>query len=496
MTRPPRFAVGALSHIGLVRRENQDRMGRFRTPNAEFFVVADGMGGHKGGSQAASMVLDGLQQALVARPQPRSLRAALRSAAGDVNLAVCAAATSGDPTTDHMGSTAVLLVVRGREVFVGHLGDSRAYLWRQGRLVQLTRDHTWVQQLVDQNLLTEEEARHHPEASVLAHAFGRQSELPIALSPGLAARRGDAVLLCSDGLSGYLAGDEIAAVLSRHDDPQLAAEALIEAALAAGGHDNITVQLIVFTERPGWHSHRVLPRQGKPFRRPTRSSRPALLPLPSATSSASPPAAEAVSASTPQAVSALAEAEPVDAGARPAHGHRLDTVLRRCCWGLGGTLAVLVLLALALWLGAHRWASHLTRVELGDLWVHRGPEQSGLLQAHASLRLSNRTPIRLRLHGLRYRVEVEGHEIARGIWSPATPLELPAHGSAKVELQADLDPNRLAGVALTILGRGSVSTRIEAEIDAQWRLGRFKIPLSIERRQSGLGVPMYLAGGR
>lgn len=299
MTRPPRFAVGALSHIGLVRRENQDRMGRFRTSHAEFFVVADGMGGHKGGSQAAAMVLDGLQKALCARPQPRSLRAALRSAAGDVNLAVCAAATSGDPTTDHMGSTAVLLIVRGREVLVGHLGDSRAYLWRRGRLVQLTRDHTWVQQLVDQNLLTEEEARNHPEASVLAHAFGRQSELPIALSPSLAIRRGDAVLLCSDGLSGYLEADEIAAVLSRHDDPQRAAEALVEAALAVGGHDNITVQLVVFAERPGWHSRRVLPREGKPFTRHTRTPRPAPPPAPSAPSSISPPAQEAVPACAP-----------------------------------------------------------------------------------------------------------------------------------------------------------------------------------------------------
>lgn len=275
MTRRPRLAVGALSHIGLVRRENQDRMGRFRTPLAEVFVVADGMGGHKGGSQAAAMVLEGLRTALGRSPQPRSLRTALRAAAGDVNTAVCEAATSGDPTTDHMGSTAVLLALRGREVLVGHLGDSRAYLWRRGRLVQLTRDHTWVQQLVDQNLLTEEEARNHPEASVLAHAFGRQSELPIALSPGLAIRRGDAILLCSDGLSGYVEADQIAAILSRHEDPQRAAEALVEAALATGGHDNVTVQLVVFTETPRWHSRRVLGRDGvsRPARAP--ASRPA-----------------------------------------------------------------------------------------------------------------------------------------------------------------------------------------------------------------------------
>lgn len=273
MSQPLPLRVGALSHIGLVRRENQDRMGRFHSPHGEVFVVADGMGGHKGGSQAAGMVLDGLQAALCESSQPRSLRAALRSAAVAVNNAVCAAATSGDPTTDHMGSTAVLLVVRGREVMVGHLGDSRAYLWRQGRLLRLTRDHTWVQQLVDQKLLTEEEARNHPEASVLAHAFGRHSELTIELGPSLAIRPGDAVLLCSDGLSGYLEDGEVAGVLSRHDDPQKAVETLVEAALATGGHDNITVQLVVFPARPRWKSRRVLGRDGHVRRRAPLVSR-------------------------------------------------------------------------------------------------------------------------------------------------------------------------------------------------------------------------------
>lgn len=276
MIRTPGLAVGAVSHVGLVRRENQDRMGHFRVGRTEVFLVADGMGGHRGGALAASMVLEGFQKALSSRPQPRSLRAALRAAAGEVNVAVCAVATSGDPATEHMGSTAVLLAVRGREVLIGHLGDSRAYLWRDGRLVRLTRDHTWVQQLMDQKLLTEEEARHHPEASVLAHAFGRQSELPIALSPGLAVRSGDAILLCSDGLSGYLEDDEIAAVISRHEDPQRVAEALVEAALAVGGHDNVTVQFVVFTEPPRWHSRRILGRDG--VRRPVKT--PAISPPP------------------------------------------------------------------------------------------------------------------------------------------------------------------------------------------------------------------------
>lgn len=281
MNHSPDLKVGSLSHIGLVRRENQDRMGHFTTGYGEIFVVADGMGGHKGGSQAATMVVEGLAENLRSGVRHRSLRAALRSAAKEVNAWVCAAATSGDPTTDHMGSTAVILAIRDREVMIGHLGDSRAYIWRAGRLRLVTRDHTWVQQLVDQKLLTEEEARNHPEASVLAHAFGRDSELPIELSPGLAIREGDAVLLCSDGLSGYLNDQEIAAVLARHQDPQQAAAALVEAALTTGGHDNITVQLVVFGARPRRRTRRRLARQGGIQRRaiPDRVE-PRLAPVP------------------------------------------------------------------------------------------------------------------------------------------------------------------------------------------------------------------------
>lgn len=238
-------------------------MARFACPFGEVFIVADGMGGHKGGSQAASMVVEGFESYL-RQPLPRPpLRSALMAASAHVNTSVCAAATSGDPLTDHMGSTAVILVVAGRDVLIGHLGDSRAYLSRGDHLVRLTRDHTWVQQLVDQNLLSEEEARNHPDASVLAHAFGRESGLSLELSPGLAIHKGDAILLCSDGLSGYLADDELAGILARRGDPQQTAADLVEAALATGGHDNITVLLVVFSERPSRHTFRTLGRDGR-----------------------------------------------------------------------------------------------------------------------------------------------------------------------------------------------------------------------------------------
>lgn len=195
-------------------------------------------------------------------------------------------------------------------------------------------------------------------------------------------------------------------------------------------------------------------------------------------------------------MSALGEAEPAEVGTERAREDRLDAVLRRCCWGLGFALAVLVVLALALWLGAHRWASRLAEVEVSDLRVEYPSVEPGPLRAHARLRLTNRTSFRLRLHGMRYRVEAGGREIARGLWNPVAPVEVPARGRAEVELQADLDTDRLAGAALAILGLGDANARLEAEVDAQWLLGRVRVPLAVERPLPGRSVPPDRAGER
>ncbi|HPC82193.1 MAG TPA: LEA type 2 family protein [Thermoanaerobaculaceae bacterium] len=183
-------------------------------------------------------------------------------------------------------------------------------------------------------------------------------------------------------------------------------------------------------------------------------------------------------------MSTLAEAESSEAGRRQAGRERLDTVLRRCCWGLGVALAVLLAVACALWLGAHRWASRLVGSEVTDLRLERLPGESGALLARARLHVTNRTPFRLTLHGMHYRLEAGGTEIARGHWNPDRPLLVPARGSAAAELEARLDTGRLAGAALALLG-GASNARLEGRVEAEWLLGRIVVPLAVERRLPG-----------
>ncbi len=246
-TRPLRF--GALTHQGYVRAENQDRMTHFHFSLGEVFIVADGMGGHSGGARAASLVIEGFESFLQNLPQGFTPRAALRAAARRTNAAICAEADSGDPATAKMGSTVVVLFVSPSQAFVGHVGDSRAYLFRSGSVTRLTRDHTLVQQLVDRHLLSEEEARDHPDSSILARAMGRRSDLDIEFSPNLTLEQGDGILLCSDGLSGYVDDAEIAAIIAGRQEPEAVAEALVDRALDGGGDDNVTVQYVELDSR-------------------------------------------------------------------------------------------------------------------------------------------------------------------------------------------------------------------------------------------------------
>jgi serine/threonine protein phosphatase PrpC len=246
----PALRVGARSHTGKVRQENQDRMSRFRFALGEVFIVADGMGGHRGGATAAAMVVAGFEKYLTGVPAGSNPELALQVAAERTNEEICVRAEAGDPSIAHMGSTVVLALLSGRRVLIGHAGDSRAYHFRRGHLTLLTHDHTVVQRLVDRGVLTRQEARHHPEASVLSRALGQHGELAIEVSKPIFLEPGDGILLCSDGLSGFAEDDEILRTLRVQRDAQTAVDALIELALAHGGEDNVTVQLLQFGDRP------------------------------------------------------------------------------------------------------------------------------------------------------------------------------------------------------------------------------------------------------
>ena len=232
---------------GRVREENQDVVRHASTPLGDLMIVADGLGGYEGGGVAAEIVVDGICAHLAGLPPYFPPVRAIREASEQANAGVLAAAGApGSPYPD-MGSTVVLALLRqsgtAAQAWIGHAGDSRAYLLRCGRLRCLTRDHSAVQELIDGGLITPEGARHHPDASVLTRSLGHRTGIKIDVQ-SVRLMAGDTLLLCSDGLWGFVSNQLIERVLAYPGLPvDAAARTLLELALDAGGRDNIGIEL-------------------------------------------------------------------------------------------------------------------------------------------------------------------------------------------------------------------------------------------------------------
>jgi protein phosphatase len=241
---------------GKVREENQDSVRHLRMPLGELLIVADGIGGYQGGATASRMAVEGFCSYLAALPADYPPSRAIQEASARANAEIFAAAKAPDSPFHRMGSTVVLALLQQQKVagtqlqgqaqcraWIGHIGDSRAYHVHDGRLSRVTNDHSAVQALLNRNLITPEEARHHPDASVLTRSLGHQPEVEIDMTM-VELATGDTLLLCSDGLWGYVEEQQIAnIVLSPALSLQAASQALLELALNAGGHDNIGIQL-------------------------------------------------------------------------------------------------------------------------------------------------------------------------------------------------------------------------------------------------------------
>lgn len=250
------WECAALSDRGRRRPANEDSF--LIRPDLGVLAVADGMGGHVAGEVASGIAISTLAE-WVEREHSRrygSTRTAglLVDATHAANAAILARAEQ-EPDKSGMGTTltALALVARDRSAVVAHVGDSRAYLLRDGALHQLTRDHTWVQQQVDAGTLTLHQARVHAFASVLTQALGTDRDVDVEVVHQ-EIRDDDRLLLCSDGLSGMLEDDEILAILLDAREPDAAAAALIAAANERGGADNITALVTWITpaaELPG-----------------------------------------------------------------------------------------------------------------------------------------------------------------------------------------------------------------------------------------------------
>jgi protein phosphatase len=249
---------------GVLREENQDSVLHVRIALGDLMMVADGIGGYAGGATASRLVVENFYAHLSALPEDYPVDNAIRGAAARANAQIMAEANAPGSPFPHMGSTVVLAVVQQRAAgicaWIGHVGDSRAYLVRAGRLTRITTDHSAMQVMLSRNLITPEEARNHPDASVLTRSLGQQPEVEIDIEQ-LPLAFGDTLMLCSDGLWGFVSELDIQQVVNA---PGLtltsSAHGLLELALTAGGNDNIGIAM----SRVVGHPKDVIPQQPGP----------------------------------------------------------------------------------------------------------------------------------------------------------------------------------------------------------------------------------------
>jgi len=233
-----------MSDVGRCRKVNQDMF--LLDEAVGLYAIADGMGGHAAGEVASDLAINALAGSWRQNGSPADDRPTgevgelLREALSEGNRRICESVVTRSEWRG-MGTTMVAMAVTGERAVIAHVGDSRAYLLREGELRLLTSDHSWVNEQVKLGLLTDEQAHRHPMRNIVTRALGNQPEVEVDLMEE-SVQPGDVFFLCSDGLSGMLHQDEIQEILTEHGaSPRAACEELVQRANAHGGEDNITV---------------------------------------------------------------------------------------------------------------------------------------------------------------------------------------------------------------------------------------------------------------
>jgi len=241
--------VSGQSDIGCLRKNNEDSLGYWEPEDeAEFrrkgrlAVVADGMGGYEGGQEASRLAVDAILKAyreFAGHDPQQALIEGLQTAHEDIRQYGFT-----HPLLRGMGTTCTAIAVVNDGLYYVHVGDTRLYLIRDGQIIQVTRDHSYVGRLVEAGMISRQEAETHPQRNILTAAVGTNPEL-IMDSPGRPEplRSGDVLLLCSDGLWGVVHDEEILAAVLNHN-PEDAGKEMIELARQRGGPDNITVSIL------------------------------------------------------------------------------------------------------------------------------------------------------------------------------------------------------------------------------------------------------------
>lgn len=236
----------SITNVGKVRSANEDNFGDAITPNGHLFVVCDGMGGHVGGAKASTIAVASITEYFM-REQYGNVIQAIDRALSFANEQIFASALS-EPELKGMGTTAVVLIVSGNDCFIGHVGDSRIYLKSNNKLHRITKDHSFVQTLVDSGVISDDEAESHPNKNQILKALGTSSVVEGTISQmPIQVKTGDVFLLCSDGLNGMV-NDKGIEMMLQGNNLQQAGDDLIRAALDAGGNDNVTATIVAIDE--------------------------------------------------------------------------------------------------------------------------------------------------------------------------------------------------------------------------------------------------------
>jgi len=235
----------AATDTGCERELNEDRYAVIDSPSGVAWILCDGMGGATGGELAAQIAIEAMRRDLLNYP-PRDIELALRSSIQESNRVIVL--RRQNPAFSQMGTTVVSVLFSGPAVVFGHVGDSRAYIVRDGAIEQLTIDHTYVQELVDRGDIKADAALSHPQAHVLTRAIGAEPSVKVDMNkfwiwPVDSGAPNDSVVLCSDGLYSLVTEGEMAEIVSENS-AQTACVKLIELAKSRGGFDNITVAII------------------------------------------------------------------------------------------------------------------------------------------------------------------------------------------------------------------------------------------------------------
>jgi len=235
------FEIGNHSDVGRVREVNEDYFGSFRGNFGELLVVCDGMGGHKGGEIASRLAVDVIKNHFENLNDDYDVKHELLNALTAANNKLVETAIE-DKSLAGMGSTAVIILFKDDLAYTANLGDSRIYLVRDEKVKQLTTDHSLVQQMIDSDMLSPEEAENHPKKNVITKSLGREGAVEPDTSEPIELLKNDKFILCTDGLTNYVKDEEILYIAANNPVQQTAGK-LVDLANEKGGGDNITIQI-------------------------------------------------------------------------------------------------------------------------------------------------------------------------------------------------------------------------------------------------------------